>query len=220
MTDRRPIASRNAKPVQRVARWLAGTAITPNRISQASMVFAALAFAAFWASAAAGPWCGAALLVLAAVGCQLRLACNLFDGLVAVEAEKSAADGAFWNEVPDRAADLLILAGAGLAVGQLALGLSAGALALLTAYVREFGRAEGLAQDFAGPMAKPHRMAAVTIGALAGAVEGITAGSTYVLWGVLWIVVLGTAFTALRRARRIVDRLNARGKSDQGRSEN
>ena len=63
-------------------------------------------------------------------------------------------DGAFWNEVPDRLSDLLILAGFGMAAGSLSMGLLAGALAIFTAYLREFGRAAGLGSDFSGPGAK------------------------------------------------------------------
>ncbi len=56
--------------------------------------------------------------VLGALCCQLRLICNLLDGLVAVEGGRGGADGAFWNEVPDRVSDILFLGAAGVAAGQ------------------------------------------------------------------------------------------------------
>jgi phosphatidylglycerophosphate synthase len=211
MADRRPLKSRDTGWAQGIARRLAGTSVTPNRISQASMGFAALAGVAFWASSVVPPVMAAALLVLGAAACQGRLLCNLFDGMVAVEGGKREADGPFWNEAPDRVADLLILAGAGLGTGQPALGFAAGAGAVLTAYVRELGRAEGLGSDFSGPMAKQHRMAVVTLGALAGAVEVVTRGSDVALTVALWVVVAGTAVTAVRRSARLIAALKARG---------
>lgn len=208
--SRRPLASRDTGWAQRIARWLSGTSLSPNRISQGSILFAAIAFFAFWASAYTGTVLGGVLLLLAALACQFRLLCNLFDGMVAVEGGKSEPDGPFWNEAPDRAADLLILAGAGLATGHLALGLAAAALAIATAYIRELGRAEGLGSDFAGPFAKPQRMAAITAGAVLAAFEIWLTGTRYALIIALWITMLGTGLTALRRSARMIAALKDR----------
>ncbi len=144
LDNRRPLASRQTGWAAALTRWLAGTSITPNQISIASMVFAAIAGAAFWAAGTAqDPMPRALFLVAAAAFCQARLLCNLFDGMVAIEAGKSAADGGFWNEFPDRVSDLLIFAGIGYGIGQPALGWAAVAMAILTAYVRELGRGCG-----------------------------------------------------------------------------
>lgn len=210
MAERRPIASRNSRWAAALARSLAARGVAPNRISQASIGFGALAFLAFWGAGHAPPGPAALLLVAGALACQLRLVCNLLDGMVAIEGGRSAPDGAFWNEAPDRAADLLILAGAGLATGHPALGLAAGAGAVLTAYLRELGRAEGAPADFSGPMAKPHRMAAITAGAVLGAVEVATLGSLRSLEAALWIVALGAFATAARRSSRLIAHLRAR----------
>ncbi|WP_315898627.1 CDP-alcohol phosphatidyltransferase family protein [Vannielia litorea] len=204
MAERRPIKARGAGWAQAAARWLAASRVTPNQISASSMVFAALAFGCFWLTRPAGPGVAAALLIGAALFCQLRLVANLLDGMVALEGGKASPSGPFWNEAPDRVADVLILAGLGLAAGPLWLGCFAGALAVGTAYLRELGRAEGLAADFCGPMAKPQRMAAVTLGCVAGAVEAALWGSTVALQVTLWAVALGTALTAIRRAVRLV----------------
>src|SRR5690606_200735 len=103
---------------------------------------------AFWGASAVGlPW-QAMFLILAALSVQMRLLCNLIDGMVAVEGGKRSASGAFWNEVPDRVADLLFFWGAGVFAGQAPLGLACGALAIATAYLRELGRAEGFAPNF------------------------------------------------------------------------
>lgn len=202
---RRPIASRNSGWATRAARWLAATKVTPNQISIASVGFAALAFAAFWASGHVGALPRALLLISAAGGCQLRLICNLLDGMVAIEGGKKSTDGPFWNEAPDRAADILILVGLGLAAGAPGHGWAAAALAVLTAYLRELGRAEGLPPDFGGPLAKPQRMALVTGGALVGIIwPGM------LIW-VLALLIAGTALTAALRARRLVLALQGRG---------
>lgn len=211
--SRRPLASRDTGWAQRVARKLSGTSLTPNRISQGSIVFALVACVAFWKSSATGTTLTGALLLLAALACQLRLLCNLFDGMVAVEGGKSEPDGPFWNEAPDRAADFLILTGAGLATGQLSLGLTASALAIATAYIRELGRAEKLDADFSGPFAKPQRMALITAGAGLAALETWANGTIYALTIALWITTLGTGFTVLRRSARLIAALKTRAGS-------
>jgi len=205
--NRRPLASRDTGWAKALARLLASTRVTPNQISAASMVAAALAGAAFWLSGTAEGIGRPSLLVAGALLCQSRLFCNLLDGMVAVEAGKGTADGAFWNEFPDRVADILILAGAGLGAGDPALGWAAAAMAVLTAYVRELGRACGTPSDFSGPMAKPHRMAAITAAALLSAFEPLWGGNGQVLTIALWVVAAGAALTALRRAGRLRARL-------------
>ncbi|MCZ0734227.1 CDP-alcohol phosphatidyltransferase family protein [Phreatobacter sp. AB_2022a] len=208
--DRRPLSSRDSAWAQAIARTLSSQTITPNQISQASVIAAFLAGGAFWLAGQTGGLGRALLLATAALFCQLRLLCNLFDGMVAMEGGKAEPDGPFWNEFPDRVADILILAGLGFGANAPALGLAAAAAAILTAYVRELGRACGAPSDFSGPMAKQHRMAVVT----AAAVLSIPS----VLWGwhdeipraALWTVAIGAAVTALRRSWRLVHWLKSR----------
>lgn len=208
MSERRPVASRNTRLAARIARDLAARGVSPNRISQASMVFAAIAGLGFWLSALTTGPVFVACLLLAATGCQLRLLCNLFDGMVAVEGGRGAPDGPFWNEAPDRVADALILVGMGLGAGQPALGWAAAALAIGTAYVRELGRAQGLAADFRGPMAKPQRMAVATLAAVIAAAAPVIFGWP-VLAIALWVIVTGTALTILRRCRGLIAALGS-----------
>ncbi len=165
-TDRRPLASRSTGWANAITQRLAKTSITPNQISIASMGAATIAAVLFYM---AGQTDGAMRIVGllgGALFCQLRLICNLLDGMVAVEAGKGSPDGPFWNEMPDRVSDIVILVGIGYGIGMPDLGWAAGAFAVLTAYVRELGRASGQAADFSGPMAKPHRMATVTLAAI------------------------------------------------------
>jgi phosphatidylglycerophosphate synthase len=208
---RRPIATRNAAWAQAFARWLASTSVTPNQISIASIVAAAIAGGAFWISAYASPGVRIALLIVAALGCQVRLICNLLDGLVAIESGKRAADGAFWNEFPDRISDIFIIVGLGLGAGAPTLAWAAASLAVLTAYTRELGQNCGAPADFSGPMAKPHRMALVTIASLGAIAEQMMGGGVMILTAALWILAVGAAITTALRAIRIVNILRADG---------
>ncbi|MGO4741045.1 CDP-alcohol phosphatidyltransferase family protein [Bosea sp. 2KB_26] len=181
----------------------------PNQISMASMAMAACAGAGFWLAGLADAGLRAALLLAAALFCQHRLLCKLFDGMVAIEGGKQAPDGPFWNEFPDRIADILILVGAGYGAGVPALGWAAAGLAVLTAYTRELGRACGLPADFSGPMAKQHRMAVITAAAVLSPLEPLWRGHNEVLVFALWLIATGAAVTTLRRAATMVRALRA-----------
>jgi phosphatidylglycerophosphate synthase len=171
------------------------------------MFASALAGVAFFVAGQKDGFARVLFLLLAAAFCQLRLLCNLFDGMVAVEGGKGAADGPFWNEFPDRIADILILAGVGFAIGSPGLGWAAASFAVLTAYVRELGHATGNPSDFSGPMAKQHRMASVTTAALVSIFEPLWGGHNEVLVVALWFIAIGAAVTAIRRSRNLVRNL-------------
>jgi phosphatidylglycerophosphate synthase len=213
MSERRPIASRDTKLAARVAKALAERGVSPNLISQCSMLFAAIAGLAFWLS---GPTEGALsviCLLVAAIGCQLRLLCNLFDGMVAVEGGRGAADGPFWNEAPDRLADLFILVGMGLGTGHPGLGWAAAAFAIGTAYLRELGSSLGHGADFRGPMAKPQRMAVATAAAaLSIFIPHIMGWSVLLIC--LWIIALGSLITILRRSLSLIASLKSGSEED------
>ncbi|HEV2607872.1 MAG TPA: CDP-alcohol phosphatidyltransferase family protein, partial [Xanthomonadaceae bacterium] len=132
-SNRRPIAARGSAWAQRFAGALARSAVTPNQISVASVVFAGIGAAslAWWPTAPA--------LVLCAVCVQLRLVCNLLDGMVAMEGGKASAVGKIYNEFPDRVADSLLIIALGYACGMPWLGWLGALLAALTAYIRVFG---------------------------------------------------------------------------------
>lgn len=207
--NRRPLASRQTGWANRMATWLASTRVTPNQISQAGMVAALLAAACYWASGSAGGF-GRVLLLIAGAGfCQLRLLCNLFDGMVAVEAGRGSPDGGFWNEFPDRISDMLILVGLGMGAEAPTLGWAAASMAFLTAYIRELGVNLGQGADFSGPMAKQHRMAVVTVAAMLAMIEPLWGGHGGPLRIALWIVTIGAAVTALRRCWRLVVQLRS-----------
>ncbi len=204
MAARRPLTSRSNALAQRLARALSRSTITPNQISLLSIVVAAIGAAAL--GLAHGVWA----LLLAALMIQLRLLCNLLDGMVAVEGGKGTPTGALYNEVPDRIADSLLLIALGFACGWPQLGWLAALLAALTAYIRVLGGTLGLPQDFRGPQSKPQRMAALTLGCLLGALEQATLGTQWSLKIALGVIVLGTALTCALRLLRIARALKSR----------
>jgi phosphatidylglycerophosphate synthase len=211
--SRRPLATRAHRWPRALAVRLAAFGLSPNAVSLLSIVFAAIAAAAFLASVAATPGGRAAWLLLAAVGIQLRLLCNLLDGLMAVEGGLATPGGELLNELPDRAADILILVAAGYAADPqwaATLGWAAALAAVATAYVRVLGGALGLGQDFRGPMAKQHRMAVLTLGCLIGIGEALAGLAQCALMVALVVVTVGSVATIFRRTRRIASGLYAR----------
>lgn len=196
--DRRPIAARS----WRASAWLADALIraraSPDAISVIGMVFAAfagfcLAFAAAWPL-----WLAAALLIL------LRLLCNMLDGMVAVGRGIASPRGELFNEIPDRVSDTAVLLGLGIAANDAALGLAAALAAIATAYVRAVGKGAGAGSDFSGPMAKQQRMLLSVLAALLCIPLGPDPRIPAV---VLWIICVGSVFTALRRLWRIGGKL-------------
>ena len=200
--DRRPLKSRSLGWVQVLARLRVKLRVKPNAIAPPGIGFALRAFGVlFWFQRGGLPaWLA---LLLAAACVQLRLLCNMFDGLVAVEGGLKSKGGELFNEIPDRIEDVLFLAGAGYASGEITLGWICAVLAVTTAYVRAFGASLGHGQDFCGPGAKPHRMFCLTVGLIAQAVV-LLAGQTWNLLCVaLWLIAVLTAATVLRRTVRL-----------------
>jgi phosphatidylglycerophosphate synthase len=195
--ERRPLASRSSSWAQWLAARLTMSQITPNQISLLSVGWAVLGGGLlFWGTG----W----LAFIATAACvQLRLVCNLLDGMVAIEGGKSTATGALFNEIPDRIADPLFLMPLGYAAGYSWLGWLAALLAVLTAYIRVLGGALGQEQDFGGILPKQRRMAILTIALLAAAIEGSLRGSRISLLAAAIIIVLGSLATCISRMLRI-----------------
>jgi phosphatidylglycerophosphate synthase len=193
--NRRPLKTRSSRWAQRLAAYLASTAISPNQISLLSIVFALAGASALLADS--GPWS----LIVCAVCIQLRLACNLLDGMVALEGGKKSHVGTLYNEIPDRVADSLFIVAAGYAADWPSLGWCGALLAALTAYIRVLGGSLGLAQDFRGPMAKPHRMAVLTVACIVGAGETARWGSHYALLAAVLVITIGSLITCATRIR-------------------
>lgn len=198
---RRPLKIRGVRIVKSIALILSRKDITPNQISVASIFFAALSALCFLGFSYQNAWW---LLVLAALFIQLRLLCNLFDGMVAVEGGKSSPSGELFNDIPDRITDPMILIAAGYAINVVTwgaeLGWCAGLFAVMTAYVRTLSASIGAPIDFKGPMAKQQRMAVLTIASVLTVVEIFIWNSHYLLVLALIIITVGSIFTCIRRA--------------------
>jgi len=197
---RRPLKTREAGWAKVLAAWLVRRRVSPNAISVAGVFIAALGGAALFCTRyGAGPrWL---LFFAGASAVQLRLLCNMLDGMVAVEGGLKSRTGDLFNEAPDRVEDVVLLVGAGFAAGKPWLGWMAATAAVLTAHVRALGASLGQGQDFCGPQAKPHRMFVLTVGCLA---EMVYPG--VILWA-LWVIAAGALFTATRRLVRLYRKL-------------
>lgn len=214
-TDRRPINSRQTNWARRIAQALADKNISANAISVLGMVAAILAGVAFaMTDNTSNEIVSRGLWLLGGLLCQVRLLCNLFDGMVAIAQAKASAKGELYNEVPDRVSDAAILIGLGCGFGGSPfVGALAAMVAVFVAYVRAMGKTVGAPNDFCGPMAKPQRMAIVTVlaafmccapgpwrnGFQAQWLGGLMLGLTDV---VLWGIVAGCVITAGRRLAR------------------
>lgn len=209
---RRPLKSRQAAWAIRSADWLIARRVQPNLISLMSIVCAAVSGFCLAISPGAGWGLRGLLYVLAATCIQLRLLCNLLDGMVAVGGGMQSRVGEIFNDLPDRISDCFILMGAGYAIRQFQFGIELGwlaaLLAVMTAYVRVLGGSLGLKQNFIGPMAKPHRMATMTGALILAALAAGWARDTLIIALALCIVVLGCAVTLCRRIARLMQEIS------------
>jgi phosphatidylglycerophosphate synthase len=208
LSSRRPLASRGSKAAQILASALLKTSVTPNQISILSIVFAVMAGVALW-FAPQYPW----LCLLAVVGIQLRLLCNLMDGMVAVEGGRHSPVGALYNEFPDRIADSIIIIALGYAASAPVLGWAGALAAALTAYIRATGGALGLKQDFRGPLAKQQRMALISAGCIIAVFEAWLNGTQYTLLITAWLVLIGSLITCGTRTFAMATLLRAKTES-------
>jgi phosphatidylglycerophosphate synthase len=202
LDSRRPLKSRGNALVQAFVQALLKTNITPNQISVLSILFASLG-AYMLLLAPKSAW----LFLVTALCVQLRLLCNLLDGMVAVEGGRGSPVGSLYNEIPDRIADSLFIVAWGYACGFGALGWATALAAAVTAYIRVLGGSLGQKQDFRGPMAKQHRMAALTIVCLLAFIENMIRGQNAILEIGLWITLFGSIWTCIERTRTIASRM-------------
>src|SRR5262245_38839701 len=103
--ERRPIKSRNAPWARATTQCLVRVGASPNAISLLGMLAAVTAGIAFFATNHTAGLAQRGLWLCAAVLCQVRLLCNLFDGMVAVANQSASRTGELYNEVPDRVSD-------------------------------------------------------------------------------------------------------------------
>lgn len=201
---RRPLASRSTRWAASLSSAAVRAGLTADSISILSVVFAiAGSVSLLWLPR---PW----NLLTCAIGIQLRLLCNLLDGMVAIEGGRKSPVGALYNEVPDRIADSLFIVALGYAIGIPWLGWLGALAAAVTAYIRVLGGTLGLPQDFRGPQAKPHRMAVMTAACLLGIGESLLSGTQYLLLAAAWIIAIGSVLTCGTRLHAIGRQLRTR----------
>jgi phosphatidylglycerophosphate synthase len=210
---RREVGSRKKTWAGRTAAFLTRAGVKPNYISISSIFFSAVCGVCLIYTSKAGKTLKIILFIVAAILVQLRLLCNLFDGMVAIEGGLKTKSGEIFNDFPDRISDPLILVGAGYAVSGLRFGVElgwlAGILAVLTAYVRVLSGSAGAKQSFSGPMAKQHRMAVITITLLVAAVgvKGGWYGLSIVI--ALSVIAVGCVITIFKRAADAISELES-----------
>ena len=194
---------------QQAAKYTARSGVSPNQVSLLGILIAAIGgFMLVTAGSLNTYGFGHGLLcLLAAITIQLRLLCNMLDGMVALEFNKKSALGDLFNEVPDRIEDSIFLVAAGYALGtptSITLGWLAALLAACAAYVRVLGGSLGFKQDFCGPQAKPHRMFLLTVTLIIATIWPHALGCG------LGIIVLGTVVTIGRRLYRLATLMQSR----------
>jgi len=210
--NRRPIQARDSQTAVKIALALTQARIRPNTISVFSVVFSIVAGTCFAVTAcsfiATSALITAMLFVFGAICVQLRLLCNLFDGMVAIEGGFKTKSGEVFNELPDRFSDAITFIGFGYAASVVQFGLELGyiaaVLAIITAYVRTLGAATGTGQNFMGPMAKQHRMAVVTIASILSAITVFLSFHLWIIVLSLGIMVAGMIITIVRRVLWLV----------------
>ncbi|MDO5618152.1 CDP-alcohol phosphatidyltransferase family protein [Kocuria sp.] len=212
-TMRRHVPQRTTGWAQRTAVILKNLHVTPNMISVASVIIAAVGCACLVLAGINDDALTRSLLLLCAALCApLRLLANMLDGMLAVEGGMSSPVGDLYNELPDRLSDILFLAGAGYAAtqvpGGVTLGWVAASLAVLTAYVRALGAAQGLSNYFDGPMSKPRRMWILASGCVLATIEPATTAQLNLPPGTFLVVALGaialgSLVTVVVRLRKI-----------------
>lgn len=147
LSARRPLQTHNSRWAAGLSKALLAMGLRPNFVSLMSVVFSTVAAASFFLlSSAYLP--AAVLWILAAVAVQLRLLCNLIDGMLAVKGGLKTPNGDLYNEFPDRISDVLILSSLGFAVSDgwsRNLGWMCACGALTTACIRMHGATPRLA---------------------------------------------------------------------------
>ncbi|RZV17535.1 CDP-alcohol phosphatidyltransferase family protein [Aliarcobacter butzleri] len=210
-SNRRPLKVRGSVWSQKFASYLSKKDITPNQISIGSIVASFIAsifillisndnLFTIWISP-----------ILAALFIQMRLLCNLFDGMVALEGGKSTKSGELFNDIPDRVSDSLLFIALGYSITNISFGIELGYLAALfaalTAYVRVLGASMHAGSCFKGPMAKQHRMAILTIALILTPFELSLFATDYILIITLFVIAIGSFLTIINRTKTIYNTL-------------
>lgn len=220
LASRRSLKSRDTRWAHALAGWLVRSGVSPNAISVLSVLFAAGSMACFMVAGDQSSTAGILGVWLGALACiQLRLLCNLMDGMVAVEGGKGSAVGAIFNDAPDRVADVLIMVGAGYSgAGDpgvvklfhvIPMGWCCAVVSVWTAYIRVLGASLTGKHDFRGPMAKQHRMAMLCGGTLIELTQHLLGWERWGILTALSLIFFGGLWTCWRRLTTLAQALRA-----------
>ncbi len=220
LASRRSLKSRDTRWAHALAGWLARSGLKPNAISLLSVLFAAGAMACFMVAGDQTSTTGTLGAWLGALACiQLRLLCNLMDGMVAVEGGKGSPVGAIYNDAPDRVADVLIMVGAGYSgAGDpgvvklfhvIPMGWCCAVVSVWTAYLRVLGASLTGKHDFRGPMAKQHRMAVLCGSTLVELTQHLMGWERWGILLALTLIFFGGLWTCWRRLTAMAQALRA-----------
>lgn len=209
--QRRFLKTRQARWANVLAQKLSRTSIKPNQISILSIIFSFLAAVSLLMLNEPMRIERASIFyVFAALFIQLRLLCNMLDGMLAIECGLKTKTGEIFNELPDRISDSMILICAGYAVSLEwgVLGWASAILALGTAYIRLLGVSLNTNAYFNGPMAKPHRMFTLTVACLLSAILNPLRWDEVIMMVALVVIAMGSLVTCVRRIYLIVKEIN------------
>jgi phosphatidylglycerophosphate synthase len=192
----KPASQRLVEPL---ADALAARRISPDAISAAAVVMAAIGGACL-----AGSTALPGLLLLVPFLAAARLILNLLDGMVARRTGTARPMGEVWNEVGDRLGDILFIGGLALvpAVGP-GLALAAVIAAVLASFAGLAARAAGGRRLYGGVLSKPGRMIILAVAApvafLLGDPRVLAVGAAALL--------VGSVITLLQRLRSATQEL-------------
>ena len=100
--DRRPLKSREKRVFQKLADALVRANVSPNAISIFGMIAGIASGATLYATSHTDGAAHRLLWLASAALVQLRLLCNMLDGMVAIGSGKQSKLGELYNELPDR----------------------------------------------------------------------------------------------------------------------
>src|SRR3954447_1717888 len=165
---------------------LAERGVSPTTVSWAGVCFAATAGGVL-ATRPAGWVTGAAVAALLA----LRLACANLDGGLARATGRTSPHGAIVNELSDRAADLVALAGLSTVADPTLVALAALG-ATLPSWVSLAGASAGFGRLQGGPVGKTERCALLVVAACVGHADAVAA-----------VIAIGGLATAVLRLAKL-----------------
>jgi CDP-diacylglycerol--glycerol-3-phosphate 3-phosphatidyltransferase len=184
----KPASQRLVRPIEDL---LVARGVSPDAITGGALVTAAAGGACL---ALAGQVPG--LLLVVPVLAALRLVLNILDGAVARRTGRSRPIGELWNELGDRAADVLFIGGLAFHPSvEPRLALGAVIAAILASYAGITARAAGGRRQYGGIMSKPGRMIVL---AVAAPVAYVT-GDGRALAGAAGLILIGSLVTLVQR---------------------